>query len=716
MPLDDRTTNRSYKLPNPANFLSDDVGRLRDALTAIDADVAARPTQAQVDALITGIINGAPGALNTLQELAAALGNDPNFATTITTALANRYTKAESDARYVQGVNQVENLFTGTGSQTVFTLSQAAASRESVLLSVGGVIQPVANYSVTGTTLTLSEAPALGVSIRALLLGVTGPAISAATLNYNPAPNGSLTRSVQAKLRDFVSVLDFGAVADGVTDCTTAINNALVSTEGRCKLYLPAGDYAISERLLVRHSNIEIEGAGVGATRIICKGAANYQAIDIRTSAANNFSGGNLSNIAIRNLTIDGGKATRTGTTGGNGIFAYCDSAHLLSGITIDCVEVINCPAAGILLSGRRDGANNAYKVQSVVIQGCTFTGNNRPGIEQTKVFDTRIIGNLFYLNGLENLTIDVYTWSCIVLGNRFGAHLGGTGNIGIDSGDFCVISSNIVDNQSNTTAGAGYRAGISLNSQLSGGQGCNSVVISGNVIQNCPDYGLIVRDDSGEYFGASDGFTFNGEKAGGKVTINANVFTNNGVDLRIEDGVAPTIVKGNDLQTVQLAEPDTTLVQLETGMVAYEAHLTGDQLVAVVASDTNWKTVQLNQIVRGRLCTLQSYSLVLPVSGFYHFSFKVRFEGAIPLGGNTQFLSAGLKQVVPGDSQAGLFYIANIDRNQASLDLINEINGSTSYFLPAGEVQLCVRVVTSQAQSVSLKLYDTVLSGFLVS
>lgn len=109
MPIDDRTTNRSYKLPNAGNFLADDVQRLRDALTAIDADVFARYTKAETDQKLADLINGAPGALDTLNELAAVMGNDPNFAATITNALtlkanvADVYTKTQADARYVKG-------------------------------------------------------------------------------------------------------------------------------------------------------------------------------------------------------------------------------------------------------------------------------------------------------------------------------------------------------------------------------------------------------------------------------------------------------------------------------------------------------------------------------------------------------------------------------------------------------------------------------------
>lgn len=45
-------------------------------------------TTAFVQAVVAALVNGAPGALNELNELAAAMGNDPNFATTMLNALA----------------------------------------------------------------------------------------------------------------------------------------------------------------------------------------------------------------------------------------------------------------------------------------------------------------------------------------------------------------------------------------------------------------------------------------------------------------------------------------------------------------------------------------------------------------------------------------------------------------------------------------------------
>jgi microcystin-dependent protein len=180
MPIDDRTTNRSYQLPNAGNLLVEDVARLRAALQAIDADVFARYTKLEVDQLISNLINGAPGALDTLDELAAALGDDANFAATLTNQLAQKanatavYTKAESDARYVQGSVQTEMVFTATANQSVFTLSTAIINKPSALVTVDGVVQPTAEYSLnqTGTQLTLSEGVPAGTVVRVLALGV----------------------------------------------------------------------------------------------------------------------------------------------------------------------------------------------------------------------------------------------------------------------------------------------------------------------------------------------------------------------------------------------------------------------------------------------------------------------------------------------------------------------------------------------------------------
>lgn len=67
-----------------ANNLSD----IADAAAAL-ANLGGL-TAAQVDSRIEAVIGAAPAALDTLIELANALGNDPNFAGTVNTALSKR--------------------------------------------------------------------------------------------------------------------------------------------------------------------------------------------------------------------------------------------------------------------------------------------------------------------------------------------------------------------------------------------------------------------------------------------------------------------------------------------------------------------------------------------------------------------------------------------------------------------------------------------------
>lgn len=55
-----------------------------------DADIADFITETEVNSKIANLVNSAPQALDTLNELATALGNDPNFATTVTNELADK--------------------------------------------------------------------------------------------------------------------------------------------------------------------------------------------------------------------------------------------------------------------------------------------------------------------------------------------------------------------------------------------------------------------------------------------------------------------------------------------------------------------------------------------------------------------------------------------------------------------------------------------------
>lgn len=87
-------------------------------------------------------------------------------------------------------------------------------------------------------------------------------------IGFLQAGTGAVTRTVQNKLRDVVSVKDFGAVGDGVTDDTAAIQaaiNAVKVGQGEFTLpivYLPKGTYRTTSELFIEAKPIRLLGDG----------------------------------------------------------------------------------------------------------------------------------------------------------------------------------------------------------------------------------------------------------------------------------------------------------------------------------------------------------------------------------------------------------------------------------------------------------------------
>jgi hypothetical protein len=127
-------------------------------------------------------------------------------------------------------------------------------------------------------------------------------------VSFLQSGTGAVTRTVQSKLRDVVSVKDFGAVGDGATDDTTAIAAALVAATGKA-LYFPASSsfYRITNTLTIPADTM-VYGDGYGS------------AIRQTTRERNVFAAGN--NCTIQNLRLRGDGVTSGGVdfTKNNGV------------------------------------------------------------------------------------------------------------------------------------------------------------------------------------------------------------------------------------------------------------------------------------------------------------------------------------------------------------------------------------------------------------
>jgi hypothetical protein len=125
--------------------------------------------------------------------------------------------------------------FSGTGSQTAFTLSAAPANTNSILVAVSGVLQDPSTYSISGTALNFSAAPPSGtgnISVRFLGIPASGIVNTAyRTQTEFTATAGQTTFSVPSYTVGFIDVYRNGALL-GSADFTATNGTTVVLAAG----------------------------------------------------------------------------------------------------------------------------------------------------------------------------------------------------------------------------------------------------------------------------------------------------------------------------------------------------------------------------------------------------------------------------------------------------------------------------------------------------
>ena len=132
----------------------------------------------------------------------------------------------------------------GDGVTATYTLSASVDTSLHVDLYIDGAHQQPSSYTVVLDQLTLSEVPHDGALMTVKIGKPIGVGVSDALLvEYTPAGTGAVATTVQAKLRESVSVLDFGAVPG--TDCTAEILAAIAANANGAIIF-PPGTYLVS--------------------------------------------------------------------------------------------------------------------------------------------------------------------------------------------------------------------------------------------------------------------------------------------------------------------------------------------------------------------------------------------------------------------------------------------------------------------------------------
>ncbi len=185
----------------------------------------------------------------------------------------------------------------------------------------------------------------------------------------------STSVTVQDKLREVVSVLDFGADNTGATDSRTAVQAAIdaVKNAGGGVVFFPEGTYKLDSSLSIAVDwPIELRGVGIEATHL--NYTASDDAINMRGTVGNQ-----VVKCGITNMRISG-----NGTTSVNGVDLYYGYSFFMHNVRIYNFTV------GIRIE----------QTWKSTISHCTFDSNSGNGVElHTEANNINFIGCEFLDN-----------------------------------------------------------------------------------------------------------------------------------------------------------------------------------------------------------------------------------------------------------------------------------------------------------------------------
>jgi hypothetical protein len=146
-----------------------------------------------------------------------------------------------------------------TAGQTLFVLTEMFYNPGTNTLAVfiDGVNQVVNNSYVESTSTSVTFMSGLHVGAVVKFVNVNVASADASAVSYEPGFVGSVATTVEAKLQQTVSVKDFGAVGDGVTDDSAAFQAAI---DAESSVFVPPGNYVIGTMIDLSARDFSIVG------------------------------------------------------------------------------------------------------------------------------------------------------------------------------------------------------------------------------------------------------------------------------------------------------------------------------------------------------------------------------------------------------------------------------------------------------------------------
>lgn len=164
-PKDYVDTADALKLNLSGGTMSGDIAMGTNKVTGLGTPTASTDaaTKGYVDTEVSNLVDSAPAALDTLNELAAALGDDANFSTTITNSIATKLPLAGGtmSGAIAMGTNKITGLGDPTAAQDAATKTYVDTQDATKLSLSGGTMTGDINMGGT-TQLTNLPNPTLG--------------------------------------------------------------------------------------------------------------------------------------------------------------------------------------------------------------------------------------------------------------------------------------------------------------------------------------------------------------------------------------------------------------------------------------------------------------------------------------------------------------------------------------------------------------------------
>lgn len=268
----------------------------------------------------------------------------------------------------------VTDKLAGTGKAAF--LSSVSADLQAITDKLAGTVKAATLSSVAGDLQAITD-KLVGTG-KAAFLSSTAADLQAVTnkLQVLQSDTGAIARTVTHKLRDWVSVKDFGAVGDGVANDTAAFTAALAACD---VVIVPEGTYNHTG-IAISRDGAKLLGMGRGASILNCTNASTA-AVTVN---------GYLADVSIIGLTISrsviatsGGYGIRWVESASRGLVRNCRVTAHHVGIslcstdfsTVDDVIVDGCVTTGVYMTNNSSNGALQWSLNNVLSSGNGYQG-----------------------------------------------------------------------------------------------------------------------------------------------------------------------------------------------------------------------------------------------------------------------------------------------------------------------------------------------------